>query len=124
MKPGTKMPMLLCCVFVVFSALPVQHTDLSSGTIIVLEYFGQHGMAVAADSREERLGSLPYDKACKMTPLGDQMLFAGAGRQSGADKNHVRRTFGIDFARAAYTNLSRCQMTRIVVEELSRSGVN
>jgi hypothetical protein len=98
---STRTVMLLCCLSVVLCAHPVERNTLYSGTVVVLEFL-KYGMVVAADSREERRGSAPYDRACKITPLGTQMFFAGAGMQSGADENRVRRTFGPDFAHAAY----------------------
>jgi hypothetical protein len=96
----------LTLLFCLFLASPIRSdsviTSRYSGTVVALG-FDKDRIVVGADSRElQDPGDPPFDKACKIVPLGKRMFFASMGFQSGADQNNIRRAFGADFAHKAF----------------------
>jgi hypothetical protein len=93
---------LLLCSFLASPTRPDGFlTSRYSGTVVAVA-FDKDRIIVAADSRELQDPDPPFDKACKIVPLSNQMFFASLGFQSGADQTNTRRTFGSDLAHKAF----------------------
>jgi hypothetical protein len=100
---GIVISTLLLCLFLAPPKRPGGFiASRYSGTVVAVT-FDKDRVIVAADSRELQGSDPPFDKACKIVPLSNQVFFASLGFQSGAgDKTNTRITFGSDFAHEAF----------------------
>jgi len=93
---------IACILALLLSPLYLAHAEVQSGTVIVV-YFSQDKLIMAADSRSGFTDRANSDEICKIIAPNHKFLFAVAGIAAATDKTNSFLTWdGQDEARRAY----------------------